>query len=104
MADGPRPGLVAVMLEKRRWHAALKHAALEARAEAEAARPHPDDGKLARLRRDLAAVEADEAEMARAVCDEQKQAAADQAAQDKAFEGVGGIGVARPKSPDAGLR
>jgi hypothetical protein len=96
IADGPRQGLVAVTLEERRWHAALKRAALQARADAEAERPHPDDQKLTRLRRDLAAVEA--------VSDEQKQAAADQAARDKAFGGVSRVGVGGSKSPDAGLR
>ncbi|HEX3902050.1 MAG TPA: hypothetical protein VH853_04315 [Polyangia bacterium] len=104
IADGPRQGLVAVTLEERRWHAALKRAALQARADAEAERPHPDDQKLTRLRRDLAAVEAEEAEMAGAVSDEQKQAAADQAARDKAFGGVSRVGVGGSKSPDAGLR
>jgi hypothetical protein len=104
MADGPRPGLVTGLLEERRWHAALRRAALEARAEAEAARPHPDDGKLAQLRRDLAAVKAEEAEMARAVYDERKRAGDAHVAQEKAFEGVGGIGLGSPKSPDAGLR
>jgi hypothetical protein len=104
MADGPRQGLVAIALEERRWHAELKREALEARAEAEAARTYPDEEKLARLRRDLAAVKADQADMARAVSAEQKRDAEEKSAEEKAFGGVTGLGLGGSRSPDAGLR
>jgi hypothetical protein len=101
--DPPRGGIRTLLLGDRPWHAELKHAALQARIEAEAARPKPDESKLAQLRRELAAVEADQAQMAKTIADERAKAAAEQAAQEKemekAFGGMQGIGVAPSKTP-----
>jgi len=93
MSDGPREDGLAPILENLRWQTRLKREALEARAEAEAARPDADEKKLAKLRRDAAGLKAEEDHLTAAIVDAQKKEAASKAEEDKAFEGVhGGIG------------
>lgn len=93
MSDGARETGLAPILENLRWQARLKREALEARAEAEAARSSADEKKLAKLRRDAADLKAEEDHLTAAIADAQKKEAASQAEEDKAFGGVHGTGL-----------
>lgn len=92
MSDGAQENGLAPIFENLRWQARLKREALEARADAEAARPSPDEKKLAKLRRDAAGLKAEEDHLSAAIVDAQKKEAASKAEEDKAFGGVHGTG------------
>jgi hypothetical protein len=99
MSDGERdPGLVP-MFKDLRWKARLKREALEARAEAEAARPKPDNKKLAKLRQDAAGIKAEEDDLNASIDEEQRKDAESKAEMEKAFEGIRGVGMGPPHSP-----
>jgi hypothetical protein len=97
MSDGPRETGLAPILENLRWQARLKREALEARVEAEAARPSPDEKKLAKLRRDAAGLKAEEDHLTAAIADARKKEAASRAEEDNAFGGVHGTGLGTGK-------
>jgi septal ring factor EnvC (AmiA/AmiB activator) len=101
MSDGAQENGLAPIFENLRWQTRLKREALEARAEAEAARPTPDEKKLAKLRRDAAGLKAEEDHLTAAIADAQKKEAASKAEDDKVFGGVQstGLGAGGPKSP-----
>lgn len=99
MSDGPRDSGLVAMFKDLRWQARLKREAFEARAEAEAALPNPDEKKLARLRDEAAGKKAEEDRLTAAIADEQKKEAASKAEQEKAFEGFPGIGLGAPRRP-----
>ena len=91
MSDGPQEGATALMFESGRWHAQLKREALEARADAEAARTRPDKARIARLRREAAKQRTQEELLALLIKQEQQKDGADQIERQKAFEGIGGV-------------
>jgi hypothetical protein len=100
---GPATSLQAMWLKDRRWHTQLAREALEARADAEAARPKPDDAKIAKLRASAAEKRKEEDSLASQIAEQKRndEAARDKSEkeQEKAFEGVGGLGVGgQPKT------
>jgi hypothetical protein len=98
-SDGePDPGLVP-MFKDLRWKTRLKREAVEARAEAEAARANPDEKKLAKLRQDAAGMKAKEDDLTASIDDEKKKDAESKAGMEKAFEGIRGIGLGPPQAP-----
>jgi len=99
MSDGPPESGLAPILEDLRWQTRLKREALEARAEAEAARDKPDAKKLRGLRQDAAGLTAEEDHLTAAIADAQKKEAASRAGLDQAFEGSQGMGVGLGHAP-----
>jgi tetratricopeptide (TPR) repeat protein len=97
MSDGAQENGLAPIFENLRWQTRLKREALEARAEAEAARPSPDEKKLAKLRRDAAGLKAEEDHLTTEIADAQKKEAASKAEDDKVFGGVQSAGLGGPK-------
>jgi len=89
--------LKAMWLQDRRWHTQLAREALEARADAEAARPKRDEATIARLRAGAADKRKEEDSLAAQLAEQKRndEAAAvkNQKEMEKAFEGVGGLGV-----------
>jgi hypothetical protein len=98
MFEQPHDSSLEVMwLEERRWHTQLAREALEARADAEAARPKLDAAKIARLRAGAADKRKEEDSLSAQIAEKRAKTAAANAKNEKemekAFEGVGGLGV-----------
>jgi len=88
-------GLVPIF-KTLRWQAKLKREAFEARADAEAARPNPDTKKLSKLHQGAAGMKAEEVRLTAAIAEAQEKDAASRAEQEKAFDGVAGVGLGPP--------
>jgi len=100
MSDGPRDGGLAVIFKDARWKAQLKREAAEAKLAAAEARTKPDRKKVAKLRAEIARLKADEKRLTALITQEQKkereEEATRQADMEKAFRGVGGVGLGVP--------
>jgi len=99
MFEKPRQdgSLQTMWLQDRRWRTQLAREALEARADAEAARPKPDDAKIAKLRAGAAEKRKEEdsltAQIAMRKVNDEAAGVKNEKEREKAFEGVGGVGV-----------
>jgi hypothetical protein len=91
MSDGPQESATVLMFKSGRWNAQLKREALEARADAEAARTTPDDARIARLRRTAAKQRTQEQLLTALINRAQQKDGADKIEMEKAFEGMGGV-------------
>jgi hypothetical protein len=91
MSDGPQESATVLMFKSGRWNAQLKREALEARADAEAARTTPDDARIARLRRAAAKQRTQEQLLTVLINRAQQKDGADKIEMEKAFDGMGGV-------------
>jgi hypothetical protein len=91
ISDAPPDTAMILIYKDSRWRLQLKREALEARADAEAARAKRNEGRIARLRRDAAKQRAQESRLSLLIDQEQKKDEAGKVEMEKAFEGVGGV-------------